>query len=164
MDLAGWWNTNGQLGRLGAAAVQRGFPKTHYFAQARSVFAVATQRCSELFDPTDSATLWRLPANVEEPFEEQWQHWLDRSADFTSLFERLQELKPDDLVASLQAFDAVTEQDVAAYARLRRSAGDRAVLVPGAFSASDADLALLALGFARGEPRAPAVPYARLAA
>ena len=36
MDLAKWWNTRGQLGRLGSAAVRRGFPRTHYFAQARS--------------------------------------------------------------------------------------------------------------------------------
>jgi hypothetical protein len=41
MDLAKWWNTRGQLGRLGAATVRRGFPRSHYFAQARSVFAVA---------------------------------------------------------------------------------------------------------------------------
>ena len=28
MDLARWWNTKGQLGRLGAVAVRRGFPRT----------------------------------------------------------------------------------------------------------------------------------------
>jgi hypothetical protein len=38
MDLAKWWNTKGQLGRLGAAAVRRGFPRTHHFARARAVF------------------------------------------------------------------------------------------------------------------------------
>ena len=35
MDLAKWWNTKGQLGRLGAA-LRRGLPRTHHFAQARS--------------------------------------------------------------------------------------------------------------------------------
>lgn len=44
MDLAKWWNTKGQLGRLGAAARRRGFSRMHYFAQARSVFAVAEHR------------------------------------------------------------------------------------------------------------------------
>jgi hypothetical protein len=39
MDLAKWWNTRGQLGRLGTATVRRGVPRTHYFAQARSVFS-----------------------------------------------------------------------------------------------------------------------------
>ena len=69
MDLAKWWNTNGQLGRLGAAAIRRGFPRTHYFAQARSVFAVAAHRCREVFDPPHSVTLWQLPEAVEEEFE-----------------------------------------------------------------------------------------------
>ena len=65
MDLAKWWNTRGQLGRLGTAAIRRGFPRTHYFAQARSVFAVAAHRCREIFDPPDSVTLWRLPETID---------------------------------------------------------------------------------------------------
>ena len=69
MDLAKWWNTRGQLGRLGTAAIRRGFPRTHYFAQARSVFAVAAHRSREIFDPPDSVTLWRLPEPIEEEFE-----------------------------------------------------------------------------------------------
>ena len=69
MDLAKWWNTKGQLGRLGAAALRRGFPRTHHFAQARSVFAVAAHRCSEVFDPPGCVTLWRLPEAVEEEFD-----------------------------------------------------------------------------------------------
>src|SRR6202012_5254639 len=56
MDLARWWNTRGQLSRLGTAAVRRGFPRTHYFAQARSIFAVAGYRCREVFDPPQSVT------------------------------------------------------------------------------------------------------------
>ena len=52
MDNAKWWNTKGQLGRLGTAALRRGFPRTHFFAQARSVFAVAAHRCSEVFRST----------------------------------------------------------------------------------------------------------------
>ena len=44
MDGARWWNTKGQLGRLGAAALRHGFPRTHRFAQARAVFAVAALR------------------------------------------------------------------------------------------------------------------------
>jgi hypothetical protein len=35
MDLAKWWNTKGQLGRMGSMALRRGFPRTHRFAQAR---------------------------------------------------------------------------------------------------------------------------------
>ena len=51
MDAARWWNTKGQLGQLGASVLRRGFPRTFRFAQARSVFAVAAQRCAEIFDP-----------------------------------------------------------------------------------------------------------------
>lgn len=61
MDGARWWNTKGQLGRFGAAALRRGFPRTHRFAQARAVFAVAAHRCAEVFDPPGGVTLWRMP-------------------------------------------------------------------------------------------------------
>lgn len=77
MDLAKWWNTNGVLGRLGASAIKRGFPKTHPFVRARIVFTAARERCGELFTHPDCMTLWQLPAAVEDQFEAQWQHWLD---------------------------------------------------------------------------------------
>ena len=73
MDRAGWWNTNGMLGRYGAIALERGLPRTHRFAQARVVFAVARSRCEELFDPPGCVTLWKLPADVEDQFDEHWQ-------------------------------------------------------------------------------------------
>jgi hypothetical protein len=82
MDLAKWWNTRGQLGRLGTAAIRRGFPRTHYFAQARSVCAVAAHRCREVFDPPESVTLWRLTEQLEEEFEANREHWLDRAGEW----------------------------------------------------------------------------------
>lgn len=39
----------------------------------------------------------------------------------------------------------------------------RAVPLPGVFAGTGHDIALLALGFARGEPGASAVPYAKSA-
>ena len=69
MDQARWWNTRGLLGHLGEMALKRGFPKTHFFAQARLVFTVAAHRCREVFDPPRSMTLWNLPAEVEDRFE-----------------------------------------------------------------------------------------------
>jgi hypothetical protein len=163
MDLARWWNTKGQLGRLGAAALRRGFPRTHRFAQARSVFAVAAHRCAEVFDPPGCVTLWRLPEAIEEEFDARWEHWLDNAADWSPFFEELQGLQGDDLTAILRAFGVVGDRDLEAFARLRRSAEGRAVPLPGPFSGSDGDVALLALGFGRGEPAALAVPYARRA-
>ena len=161
MDLARWWNTKGQLGRLGAAALRRGFPRTHRFAQARSVFAVAAHRCAEVFEPPGCVTLWRLPEAVEEEFDARWEHWLDNAHDWTSFFEKLESLQGNNLTAILRTFEMVSDQDLEGYAKLRRSAEGRAVPLPGLFSGTDSDVALLALGFARGEPNALAVPYAR---
>lgn len=55
----------------------------------------------------------------------------------------------------------MSDRDVAACAKLRRSAEGRAVPLPGIFSGTDADVTMLALGFARAEVGALAVPYAR---
>lgn len=163
MDLAKWWNTKGQLGRLGAAALRRGFPRSHRFAQARSVFAVASHRCTEVFEPPGCVTLWRLPDATEEEFDARWEQWLDNAAEWTPFFEKLETLPGTDLAAILRSFDVVSDAELEAAAKLRRSAEGRAVPLPGLFSGSDGDVALLALGFARGEPSALAVPYARRA-
>lgn len=163
MDLAKWWNTKGQLGRLGALALRRGFPRTHRFAQARSVFAVAAQRCAEVFDPPACVTLWRLPEATEEEFDARWEHWLDHSDDWTPFFEKVESLSGTDLKAALERLELVLPGDLEASTKLRRSAEGRAVPLPGLFSGSDADVTLLALGFARSEVGELSVPYARRA-
>lgn len=163
MDLAKWWNTKGQLGRLGATALRRGFPRTYHFAQARSVFAVAAHRCSEVFDPPECVTLWRLPEAIEEEFEARWEQWLDNANEWTAFFENLAAVQAADLVSILRCFDLVTERSIEGYTKLRRSAEGRSVQLPGVFGGTDDDVALLALGFARGVPGALAVPYARRA-
>ena len=161
MDIAKWWNTKGQLGRLGTAALQRGFPRTHYFAQARSVFAIAAHQCNEVFDPPSCVTLWRLPESIEEEFDARWEHWLDNASEWTPFFQRLETLQETDLIAALRSFDVIGERDADTFSKLRRSAEGRAVPLPGIFSGTNEEIALLALGFARGEPGALAVPYAR---
>ena len=163
MDLAKWWNTKGQLGRLGAAALRRGFPRTYRFAQGRSVFAVAAHRCAEVFEPPSCVTLWKLPETIEEEFDARWEHWLDNANDWIPFFERLAPLEGNNLAANLQAFGVVSDKDLEGFSKLRRSAEGRAVPLPGIFSPTDEDVSLLALGFARGEPNALAVPYARRA-
>ena len=161
MDVAKWWNTKGQLGRLGSAALRRGFPRTHHFAQARSVFAVAGHRCREVFEPPGCVTLWHLTEVIEDEFGAHWEHFLDHAGDWEPFFKELQGVAGTDLLETLRTFDLVTERDVEAYSSLRRSAESRAVQLPGVFSASARDIALLALGFARGEVGSPAVPYQR---
>jgi hypothetical protein len=163
MDLAKWWNTRGQLGRLGTTAVRRGFPRTHYFAQARSVFSVAGFRCREVFDPPKSVTLWQLPESVEEEFETHWERWLDQADQWKPFFLELETLKETELKAVLHSFNLITDEDSEAFSRLRRSAEGRAVPLPAPFTATNQEIVSLALGFARGEPGALAVPYARLA-
>jgi hypothetical protein len=158
MDLARWWNTAGQLGSLGTSVVSRGFRRTHHFAQARSVFAVAAHRCRELYDPPDTATLWNLPAQIEDEFELRWESWLDEAPAWAGFFERLETCSPE-LEAELLRFELVTDTYVDRVRKLRRSAEQRAVALPGEFSGSNEDLTVLAAAFARGEPGALAVPY-----
>lgn len=162
MDNARWWNTKGQLSRLGVMAVRRGFPRTFPFAQARSVFAVAGQRCAEVFDPPASATLWKLPAETEDVFEQRWHQWFEDCASWGPFFEKIAALKGENLVDALQSLGLVSDADLATYANLRRSAQGSAVALPNRYEPTDALITQLALGFARGEPGNPAVPYARL--
>ena len=161
MNVAKWWNTKGQLGRLGGAALRRGFPRTHHFAQARSVFSVAGHRCREVFQPPGCVTLWHLTEVIEDEFDAHWEHFLSHAGDWEPFFQELQGVSGTDLLDTLHNFELVTERDVEAYSSLRRSAQGRAVQLPGVFSGSADDIALLALGFARGEVGSPAVPYQR---
>ena len=164
MDVAGWWNTKGQLGPYGAIALRRGLPRTHYFAQARSVFAVAAQRCSEVFEPPASVTLWRLPASIEEAFDARWEQWLDHAGEWNEFFARAEGLKAETpLDRTLHDFGLVKHEDLEAQRNLKRSADGRAFQLPGTFTGTDADITGLALGFSRGEKQTPTVPYMRLA-
>jgi hypothetical protein len=161
MDRAQWWNTRGQLGPLGKSALSRGMPRTHYFAQARSVFSVAAHRCAELFDPPRSFTLWRLRQDIEEAFDARWENWLDASSDWADFFEQVAALDGTDVAQALKSFQLVDDADLTALADLNTSAEGRAVPLPMPFLATDANVTLLALGFARGRVGAPAIPYAR---
>ncbi|RME21862.1 MAG: BrxE family protein [Deltaproteobacteria bacterium] len=162
MDGARWWNTKGLLGRNGALLMSRGFTKTHHFAQARVVFAVATARCKEVFDPPQSMTLWKLPAAVEDQFDACWHHWLSERERWQPFFDDLQDLPSNDLLETLRIMDLVDDAQAQAVAGLRRSAEGRAVPLSGAFTPDDQVLTLLAAAFTRGERGRPAIPYARL--
>ena len=158
MDLCRWWNTKGQLGPLGTAALRRGFPRTHYFAQARSVFAVAAHRCNERFEAPGCATLWRLPEAIEEEFDGRWEQWLDHASEWQPFFQKVEAIRGWDLGAPLRDLELVDDHHLATFARLRLSAEGRAVPLPGSFSGGDDDVTLLALGFARGGEGPLAVP------
>lgn len=162
MDAAGWWNTKGILGRHGSLVLKRGFPSTHYFTQARIAFAVARSRCHELFAPPGCMTLWNLPAEVEDQFEEHWQDWLDQGEQWAPFFEQIAAAGSKDLLSELSDFGLIDQSNLDAVAKLRRSAEGRSVPLPGTHEPNDEVITLLAAGFGRGEKGNPAIPYARL--
>jgi hypothetical protein len=101
-----------------------------------------------------------LPEAVEEEFDARWEHWLDHASEWQPFFEKLEAMNGADLITTLRTFDLATDRDIETYSRLKRSAEGRAVPLPQVFSGGDSEVTLLALGFARGEVGALAVPYA----
>ena len=144
--------------------LKRGFPQTHYFAQARIVFEVAKGRCRELFDPPGCMTLWSLPTDLEEQFNEQWQRWLDESDRWRPVFRHVETQTGMDLLRSLGELDLVSDHQLGTVRKMRRSAEGRAVPIAGTYRPNDDIVTLLASGFSRGEVGKPAIPYARLEA
>jgi hypothetical protein len=163
MDRAGWWNTNHMLARRGAITLERGLPRTHHFAQARVVFNVARTRCQELFDAPGSVTLWRLPAEIEDQFDERWQAWLAEGDVWNPFFDDLAGAEDADLLSELGDRVLLSDAHIETIQSLRRSAEGRAVPLPGEPPLDDNLITLLAGGFSKGEKGAPAIPYVRLA-
>ena len=162
MDLAQWWNTQGLLGGLGRSVFARGFPRTHFFAQARLVLTVAAARSRDVFNPPNCITLWNLPAELEEQFEDSWHGWIESGAEWTKFFEKLAAVsaaEPFDQV--IQGFGLADKSVLESVRKLRRSAEGRAVALPGVHEVSDRTLTQLAAAFCHGEKMHPAIPYAR---
>lgn len=162
MDANKWWNTTGQLGPLGAKVLRRGFPRTHYFAQARSVFAVAEHRCAQVFNPPNCATLWHLTDGIEDEFDASWESWIDHAKDWAPFFEAVAEIKVFDVPSQLEQLKLVTSAEIADANVLKRSAEGKAVQSPRVFAPDHQSVALLALGFSKGAKAELCVPYARL--
>ncbi len=163
MDRAAWWNTRGMLGRYGEMAVEPGLPRTHRFARARVVFAVARLRCDELFDPPGCVTLWKLPAEIEDQFDEHWQAWLAARDQWDPLVDELVASEETGLLAELVTRQLISAGEVETVEAMRRSAEGRALQLPDGHLLGDGLVTLLAGGFAKGEHGAPTIPYARLA-
>jgi len=107
-------------------------------------------------------TLWDLPAELEEQFQEHWQSWLDEEESWPPLLEAVEAQNGEDLLAALAQLDLISSTQVEAVKKMKRSAESRAVPIAGTYEPNDEIITLLAGGFARGEPGQPAVPYARL--
>lgn len=162
MDRAKWWNTDGQLGSYGAKMLSRGLPRTHHFAQARSVFAVAAHRCAQIFNPPGCATLWHLTDRIEDEFDAHWEGWLDAATDWKPFFERVAEVRDTNVGSVLLDLELVSPAEVEEAKSLRRSAERNSVQLPNVFSRDRSSVALLALGFGLLNVADLAVPYARL--
>ncbi len=163
MDGAKWWNTNGLLGKPGASAVSRGLPKSHPFARARAVFAVARARCREIYNLAGSITLWELPPEIEIAFEDGWSSWVEGAGGMTDVFTAIQDRHADrDLLGVMQANGCLTAGDIEAAKHLKRAADQRAVPVGAVAELTDSVVTLLAAGFHRGDVGSLAVPYARI--
>ncbi len=164
MDLARWWNTSKQLGPSGASVLKRGFPRTHHFAQARSVMAVASDRCDQLLAQTDAITLWRLPEALEERFDSHWETWLDSHAEWRIFFEAVAAISSGDVIAATADLGLVTSDEVKALRALRAASDGRGLIVGRAFTGKRPQIALLALGFSVGSANDPVVPFLRASA
>lgn len=164
MDLARWWNTSKQLGPSGASVLNRGFPRTHFFAQARSVMAVASHRCDQLLGQTDAITLWRLSEAVEGRIEFLWETWLDHHAEWRPYFEAVAAIPSGDVIAATTDLGLVTIDEVKAVRALRAAPEGRALSVGNIFTGQRAQIALLALGFSAGRANDPVVPFVRTSA
>jgi hypothetical protein len=163
MDLARWWNTNRQLGTTGASVLRRGFPRTHHFAQARSVIAVAGHRSAQVFAPPECVTLWWLTEDIEDTFDAKWEGWLEEAIAWRPFFEDVAVISSPDLVVALRHFKLVTDDEVATLDHMKPAADGRAVMVPRPFPGGREVIAQLALGFSKATPGSLIVPYARIA-
>lgn len=161
MDGAGWWNTRGVLSRIGKAGLSRGFPTTHYFAQARVAFAVATARCHEVFSPPACFTLWKLPPDVEETVDSHWQAWCRSSTEWEPFFQQIAETRSADLVDQLVDLRLADESVRTSVTSLQVSAQGKAVQLPGIGYPNGDSIRLLAASFARGAKGQLTVPYMR---
>jgi hypothetical protein len=130
MDGAAWWNTQGVLGKAGRSVLARGFPATHWFAQARIVCVVASARCAAVFSPPGCFTLWNLPAEIEDAISQRWSAVCRNPNEWTPFFEGLAPRNSGDLLNHLKEQNLIHDNTVHATTTLRRSAEGKAVALP----------------------------------
>jgi hypothetical protein len=161
---AGWWNTAGLLGTLGAAALRRNFPYTHWFAQARAVITVASGRCSEVFPlPKGCISLWNFPPEIETALSEAWPLWLNNEASWRPFFETVAKLSAVNVSHTLRQLELAGPAEVSAVDSLKRSHEGKALLVPTREPLDNIAVTQLASGFSHAEPGKLTVPYMRFA-
>lgn len=159
MDMAKWWNTQGMLGPYGARVLSRGIPRTHSFAQARVVFVVAKNRCDQIFFEKECYTLWRLPAEIEDQFEDTWQDFLEQDG-WQDMFQKLEQIGKDtaleDLLTSNELIDIGQMQEMKS---LKITNGQPSFSLGPVETFSTETLKRLAAGFTHSTPAHLVIPY-----
>jgi len=112
MDRAEWWNTRGIMGSKGGVVLERGFPRTHPLVQARIAFSVAEDRCKSVFTASDTATLWSLPAELEDQFESNWSQWLSQGDLWDNFLEKVNGATEEGLTRGLKSLGLIEQVHV----------------------------------------------------
>lgn len=161
MDRSKWWNTKGLLSRVGELALSRGFPKSHVFARSRAAFAVAASRSDEVFDPPNSYTIWRLPAEIEDQLEDAWAGWLEMPGEWKDLLARIDEVASGDFVSVLTTLGLVSEKSASRGKGLRRADDLKSLPLKIEDESAVEAIELLAVAHGSSEPGKLAVPFIR---
>jgi hypothetical protein len=159
MDKGRWWNTQGVLGRRGGVVFKRGFPKTQWFTRLGIVLAVARHRCQELFHPAGVLTLWHLPADVEDAFEDHWLNCLNSMDNWIPFFESISNMETTSLLDALFSLNLITSNQVDQVVRLKPTADNLSVALPKQHAINMDTLVLLAGAFSLSELGRPVVPF-----
>ena len=161
MDMAKWWNTQGMLGSNGARLLSRGIPRTHLFAQARVVFEVASNRCRQIFSEKGCYTLWQLPAEIEDQFQDKWLEFLEQDG-WEEIFQNLADMSSQDLSEILLSFDLVSQEHVQKAQALDVPEGQPFFSLGEVESFTLDTIKILAAGFTKVKLGQLVVPYVQI--
>ena len=92
------------------------------FRPSARVLSVARSRCEELFNAPGSVTLWHLPAEIEDQFDEHWQAWIGAPQKWNPFFDDLTATQDTDLLSALRERELISDGHVARVQTLRRAA------------------------------------------
>lgn len=159
-DNAKWWASDGVLSSDGHYAYSSLAARTNPFARARVVFAIARERCTDQA-PSGARTLWSLPPEVEEAFDDRWSHWLDHVDEWVDMFVDVESLTTVDVLAALTERGLISDGHADVARALTAAPPDPSVELstPPVFDADT--IRQLAAGFACSQPEKLVVPYVR---
>jgi hypothetical protein len=128
------------------------------------VFAVAANRCEELYGAQDAITLWRLGDEVEERFEASWDIWTNNAEEWIGFFEAVAPAPGSSLRQFLVSLKLFSEDQFESLEKLRGRGEGRGVEIPGGYSGTNEDVQVLAMGFDLARHSELLVPYSIAAA